>query len=63
MPIVTVVVILIVIGFLLWLANTYIPMQIMIQRILNGFVVIAVVLWLVNLYIPLGGLGNVRIGR
>ena len=43
MPLINVVVTLIVVGVVLWLINTYIPMQGTIKRILN-FVV--VVLWL-----------------
>jgi hypothetical protein len=50
MPIITVIVILIVIGLLLWLANTYIPMDGKIKQILNIVVVIAVILWLLNVF-------------
>jgi hypothetical protein len=46
MPIVNVVLTLIVVGVLLWLINTYIPMQSTIKSIINAVVVIAVVLWL-----------------
>jgi len=46
---ISVVVTLIVIGILLWLVNSYIPMDAKIKQILNAFVVIAVVLWLVYL--------------
>ncbi|MGB9426146.1 MAG: Thivi_2564 family membrane protein, partial [Methylocella sp.] len=40
-----VVIALIVVGVLLWLVNTYIPMDAKINRILNIVVVIAVVIW------------------
>jgi hypothetical protein len=46
MPLINVVLTLIVIGVLLWLINTYIPMQSTIKSIINIVVVIAVVLWL-----------------
>jgi hypothetical protein len=46
MPLVSVVLTLIVVGVLLWLINTYIPMQSTIKSIINIVVVIAVVLWL-----------------
>jgi amino acid transporter len=46
MPLVTVVLTLIVVGVLLWLINTYIPMQSTIKSIINFVVVAAVVLWL-----------------
>jgi len=46
MSLISVVLTLIVVGVLLWLINTYIPMAISIKKILNVVVVIAVVLWL-----------------
>jgi hypothetical protein len=46
MPLLTVVLTLIVVGVLLWLINTYIPMAGSIKTILNAVVVIAVVIWL-----------------
>jgi predicted membrane protein len=46
MPLLTVVLVLVVVGVILWLINTYIPMQSTIKSILNLVVVIAVVLWL-----------------
>ncbi|MGA3045448.1 MAG: Thivi_2564 family membrane protein [Terracidiphilus sp.] len=50
MPLVTVVITLLVVGVLLWLVNTYVPMQGTIKGLLNAVVVIAVVLWLVNVF-------------
>lgn len=50
MPIINVIIVLVVIGLLLWLANTYIPMDGKIKTILNVVVVILVVLWLLNLF-------------
>ena len=46
MPLITAVLTLIVVGFLLWLVNRFVPMEGMIKTILNLVVVIAVVLWL-----------------
>jgi hypothetical protein len=63
MPLIQLVVILIVIGVLLWLVNSYIPMQGSIKRILNGVVIIAVVLWLVNVFGLLSYFTNFRVGR
>ncbi|MGD0695352.1 MAG: Thivi_2564 family membrane protein [Terriglobia bacterium] len=48
MDLIHVIVVLIVIGVLLWLINTFIPMASSIKSILNAVVVIAVVLWLLN---------------
>jgi hypothetical protein len=50
MPIIHVLVVLIIIGLLLWLANTYIPMDVKIKNILNIVVVILVVLWLLSVF-------------
>jgi undecaprenyl pyrophosphate phosphatase UppP len=47
---VTIVIVLIIVGVLLWLANTYIPMDRKIKMILNIVVVIAVVLWLLQAF-------------
>jgi hypothetical protein len=50
MPLLTVLVILIVAGVLLWLVNTYIPMDRKIKSILNIVVVIVVVVWLLKIF-------------
>lgn len=63
MSLITLVVVLIVVGVLLWLVNTYIPMDPKIKQVLNVVVIIAVVLWILQLFIPLGGLGDIRVGR
>ncbi len=46
MPLLNVVLTLIIVGVVLWLINTYIPMQGTIKKILNVVVVIVVILWL-----------------
>jgi len=55
--------ILIVVGVLLWLVNTYIPMDGKIKGILNAVVVIGVVLWLLQALGLLGTIENIHIGR
>ena len=62
MPLLQVVIILIVIGVLLWLIKSYIPMQATIKKILNAVVVIAVVLWLLDVFGLFQSLSNIRIG-
>ena len=42
------IVVLVVIGVLLWLLNTYVPMAESIKMIINAVVLIAVVLWLLS---------------
>ena len=61
MPLMNLVVVLIVVGVLLWLVNTYIPMAGSIKGILNAVVVIAVVLWLLNAVGILHSLSKLRI--
>lgn len=63
MSLITVIVVLIVVGVLLWLVNTYIPMDGKIKNIINIVVVIAVVLWLLSAFGVLGSLETIRIGR
>jgi hypothetical protein len=60
MPLITVVLTLIVVGVLLWLVNTYIPMAGSIKTILNAVVVIAVILWLLHGFGVLGHSGEIR---
>ena len=60
MSLVTIVITLIIAGVLLWLANTYIPMDGKIKKILNIAVVVVVVLWLLNVF---GVWGHVRAVR
>lgn len=62
MSLVSLVITLIVVGVLLWLVNTYIPMDSKIKTILNVVVVIAVVLWLLQAFGVLGSLSSVRVG-
>ncbi|HJT43162.1 MAG TPA: Thivi_2564 family membrane protein [Rhizomicrobium sp.] len=61
MPLLTIVIVLIVVGVLLWLVNTYIPMDGKIKSILNAVVVIAVVIWLLQAFGVLGSLNSVRV--
>ena len=63
MPLINVVMVLVVVGVLLWLINTYLPMDGKIKSILNGVVVIAVVLWLLQAFGVLGSLSTVHIGN
>ena len=61
MSLITIVITLIVVGVLLWLVNTYIPMDGKIKKILNIVVVVVVVLWLLNVFGVLGHLRDVRV--
>ncbi|HEX4002433.1 MAG TPA: Thivi_2564 family membrane protein [Candidatus Acidoferrales bacterium] len=62
MPLVQILLVLIVVGVLLWLVNSFIPMQSTIKSILNAVVVIVVVLWLLNVFGLFHSLNHIRIG-
>ena len=63
MPLVQVLVVLIVVGVLLWLVNSFIPMAGSIKSILNAVVVILVVLWLLNVFGLFHSLSRIHVGR
>jgi len=54
---------LIVVGVLLWLVNSFIPMAGSIKSILNAVVVILVVLWLLNVFGVMHSLSRIHVGR
>jgi hypothetical protein len=63
MPLMNLIIILVAIGVILWLVNTYIPMDGRIKSILNIVVVIAVILWLLSVFGVIGSLSGVRVGK
>ena len=63
MDLISLIVVLVVVGLLLWLVNTYIPMAPPIKQILNIVVIIIVVLWLIASSGLLSGLPNMHVGR
>ena len=63
MSLISLVVTLIVVGVLLWLVNTYLPMDGKIKNILNVVVVICVVVWLLYAFGILNHSGDIRVPR
>ena len=61
MSLISLAITLIVIGVLLWLVNTYIPMDGKIKKILNVVVVICVVVWLLVAFGVLDHSGDIRV--
>jgi predicted membrane protein len=58
LPLLNVVIALIVLGALVWLANTYVPSALGIRRIVNivlALIVVGIFLWLIDAYIPMAG--------
>ena len=63
MPLIQLVIILVVVGVILWLINSYIPMQATVKKILNAVVIIIVVLWLLSVFGIIGSLQGIHIGK
>jgi len=61
MPLITIVIVLVVAGVLLWVINAYIPMDGKIKKILNVVVVIAVAIWLLKVFGLFAYLTNIRV--
>ena len=59
MNLVHVVVVLVIVGFVLYLVNQYVPMQPAIKTAVNVIIVIVLVLWLLDVF----GFGNIPIRR
>lgn len=63
MSLISLVAVLIVVGVLLWLVNSYVPMDGKIKSIMNAVVVIAVVIWLLQVFGLFGPIDQIRVGR
>ena len=61
MSLISVIVSLVVAGVILWLVNTYIPMDGKIKQVLNIVVLIVVCVWLLQSFGILGNLDGIRI--
>jgi hypothetical protein len=63
MSLLALVITLIVIGVLLWMVNTYIPMDAKIKNLMNIAVVVAVIFWLLYAFGVISSVSNVRVPR
>ena len=63
MPLINLVIVLVVVGVILWVINSYIPMQSTIKKIFNVVVVIVVIIWLLSVFGLIGNLSTIRIGK
>jgi len=61
MPLVTIVIVIIAVGVLLWLINVYIPMDRKIKSILNVVVMIVLVVWLLKVFGLFSGLMDLHV--
>lgn len=64
MSLVTLIVVLVVVGVLMWLINAYIPMEPRIKQLLNIAVVVILVLWILSALFgfSLSSFQDVRVG-
>jgi len=63
MPLIQLVIVLVVVGVILWVINSYIPMQSTIKKISNVVVVIVVILWLLSVFGLIGNLSTIHVGK
>jgi len=61
MPLLTILIVLVVVGVILWLINNYVPMDAKIKNILNVVAVIVVVIWLLQVFGVSGSLKNLKV--
>lgn len=61
MTLVSIVVVLVVVGLVMWLINTYIPMAAAVQSVLNVVVFIVVAIWLLQGFGIIGNIPGVHI--
>lgn len=62
MSILTILLVIIVVGILLWAVNSFLPMDAKVKSILNVVVVILLVLWLLQAFGLINFLRGVRVG-
>ena len=60
MPLLTILIVILVVGVLLWLVNTYLPMDRKIKSILNAVVVIVLVIWLLKAFGLFSSINNLH---
>ncbi len=62
MSLINLIITLVVVGVVLWLINSFIPMQHTIKQILNVVVIIAVIIWLLSAFGVIGSMSGIRVG-
>lgn len=61
MSLLNLLIVLVIVGFLLWLLNTYIPMDAKIRKIINIIVLIVVVIYVLKAFGLLSKITNIQI--
>lgn len=62
MPLVTIVLVIVVVGVLLWALNQYVPMDAKVSRILNAVVIIGLIIWLLQVFGVLDPILGINVG-
>jgi len=60
MPLLTIIIVILVVGVLLYLVNNYLPMDRKIKNILNAVVVIILVIWFLKVFGLLSSLNSIH---
>jgi hypothetical protein len=60
MDLITLILVIVIVGVVLWLINTYIPMPPQIKTVLNVVVAIVLLLWILG--VLFGGIPSIRVG-
>ena len=61
MPILTIILIIVLVGVLLWALNSFVPMDAKVKSILNLVVVILLIVWLLRAFGVIGALSNIHV--
>lgn len=61
MSLLSVIIVIVLVGVLLWAINSFIPMDSKIRNILNAVVVIVLLVWLLQAFGILGSISGVRV--
>jgi predicted membrane protein len=62
MSILSIILVIVVVGVILWAINSFVPMDSKVKSILNIVVVLLLIFWLLQAFGLLSGLGSVRVG-
>jgi hypothetical protein len=62
MPLINVIVVLVIVGVLLYVVETLLPIDRTIKRIIHIIVILAVCIWLLQAFKIIGPIGSLRLG-
>ena len=62
MSLLSIILVIVVVGVLLWAINSFVPMDSKVKSILNIVVVLLLIFWLLQTFGLIDGLANIRVG-